>query len=132
MMWRLLMSVSGLGFRRISDSEYRRRGLEMPDGPFGQEGPAISDELQRRISIDFGVDPFDKVLRDREPAMLFADDVVDLAAKEGVILVNEAVFAESVGSDNGETPQLGRDIGLAHCARRWRARAFASRIKCSS
>jgi hypothetical protein len=59
------MSVSGLGFRRISDSEYRRRGLEMPDGLFGREGPAISDEFQRRISIDFGVDPFEVARQDR-------------------------------------------------------------------
>jgi hypothetical protein len=41
------------------------KGVEMPDGPFGQEGPAISDELQRRISIDFGVDPFEVARQDR-------------------------------------------------------------------
>jgi hypothetical protein len=41
------------------------KGVEMPDGPFGQEGKAISDELQRRISIDFGVDPFEVARQDR-------------------------------------------------------------------
>jgi hypothetical protein len=41
------------------------KGVEMPDGPFGQAGPAITDGLQRRISIDFGVDPFEVARQNR-------------------------------------------------------------------
>jgi hypothetical protein len=68
----------------------------------------------------------------RESAMFFTHDVVDLTAKERVVLVHQTIFAEPLSPDNHESPQFGRDISQAHGVRRWRARAFANRIKCSN
>src|SRR5262249_44035197 len=34
-------------------------GVPMREGPLGREWPAASPEVQRRITIDFGVDPLD-------------------------------------------------------------------------
>lgn len=34
-------------------------GVSMREGPFGQEWPAASPEVQRRVSIDFSIDPRD-------------------------------------------------------------------------
>jgi len=39
-------------------------GVPMPVGPFGQEWPACSPEVQRRILIDFGADPHDVARQD--------------------------------------------------------------------
>ena len=72
-----------------------------------------------------------QVLGDREAAVFFTDDVVDLAAKEGVVLVDQALFADPSSPDQNEAAQLRRDIGQAHGVRCRRARAFANRIRCS-
>ena len=48
--------------------------------------------------------------------MLNTDDVVDLAAVEGVVLVNEAVLAERIRSLRDDAPKRGIDVS-AH--ERW-------------
>ena len=46
----------------------------------------------------------------RLAAVLLADDVVDLAAEEGVILVNEAVLAKVVGALRDAATEFGADV----------------------
>src|ERR1019366_8729622 len=68
-------------------------------------------------------------------AVLLANDVIDLAAVESVLLGDQAILAECLGPRGHPAPQVRRDIGDRHdgypAARRGRARAFARRIRCS-
>ena len=61
-----------------------------------------------------------------------ADDVIDLASEECTIFMDEAVFAQPLGSKNHQTSQVGRNIRQAHGVRCRRARALANRMRCSS
>ena len=56
-----------------------------------------------------------EILRFRLPAMLFADDVIHLAAKPSVRLGDPAVFATFVRACPDETPQFRRNVSLTHC-----------------
>lgn len=51
-----------------------------------------------------------QVFRLGRPAVFLADDVIHFAAKEGVILVDEAVFAEMVGSCGDQAPEFSTDV----------------------
>lgn len=67
-----------------------------------------------------------------QPAVLFADDVIHLAAKVGVRLGDPAVLTTSVGTDENKPAQFRRDISPAHAPSRPRARALAILMRCSS
>ena len=47
-------------------------------------------------------------------AVLFADDVVNLAAKKRVVFVDQTVFAKTVGAFGDPSPQFGIDVTNAH------------------
>lgn len=70
------------------------------------------------------------------PAVLAADDVIDMATKEGVLLADQAVLAAVGSSFPDGPPELDTDRVDAHARYREgaarRARALARRIMCSS
>src|SRR3954465_12048572 len=61
--------------------------------------------------------------------------MIDFAAIECIFLRDKAIFAKPFGPCYHLAPEFGTDVGDRHggypAARRWRARAFAKRIKCS-
>ena len=56
-----------------------------------------------------------EILRCRRPFVLYTDDVIYLAAKKGVVRVDEAVFAEAVCSGSDEPAQIGTHVA-AHAS----------------
>ena len=46
--------------------------------------------------------------------MLFADDVIDLAAEVSIDFVDEAVLAQALGTAGDEAAQSSADAGDAH------------------
>jgi hypothetical protein len=46
--------------------------------------------------------------------VLFADDVIHLAALKSVIFMNQAVFTEVIGAMNDQSPQFNTDVADAH------------------
>lgn len=55
-----------------------------------------------------------KVIRFRRPAMFLADDVIDLAAEEGIVLVDEAVLAQSLRPPYHQPPEFRADVAATH------------------
>ena len=49
-----------------------------------------------------------EIIELRRAAMLFADDMVDLAAGVGVVLVNQTVFTQALSPQRNETAQIVR------------------------
>ena len=63
--------------------------------------------------------------------MFFGDNVIDLAPQIGIAFVNEAMFAEKIRPFGHQSPKADGNVG-GHAERSLRARALASRIRCSS
>jgi hypothetical protein len=55
-----------------------------------------------------------QVLRIGGSAVLFADDVIDLGAEEGILFVDQAVFAEPLRTSNDAPTKLYTDVGSTH------------------
>jgi len=53
----------------------------------------------------------------RNAASVFADDVVNVTAEKGVVLVNQATFAKIFGPTDDLPPQFGADVDSAQATR---------------
>jgi hypothetical protein len=65
------------------------------------------------------------------PSMLFGNDVIDLTPQVGVVFMDQTVFTKTIGKRLNKSSKIGRDKA-SHCEQCVRARALASRIRCSS
>jgi hypothetical protein len=70
--------------------------------------PFVTIAVQTRISQIFG---------GCRSAVLFANDMIDLASEIGNLFVNEAVFTKPVGSARDEAAQLRANIRATHSSR---------------
>src|SRR5579872_6005776 len=68
-------------------------------------------------------------------AMLFADDVIGLAAVKCILFRNQEVLANALSPRYDQAAQVGGDVSHRHgaypCCMRCLARALARRITCS-
>lgn len=91
----------------------------------GRKGADVGplETIAKRTSVS-------QIVGNGETTVLFGNDVIHLASQVGVILVNQAIFAQLISSGFNESAQFGADV--AGHEQRVLARAFAKRIKCSS